>query len=272
MMRKSSFFLTAIVFLASISVAHAQIYKVVLTGGNEIPVVNTTGTGTAIITLNPTTHEMRVRVSFSGLTGNSTASHVHCCIAQPANAGVATTTPTFAGTPLGVTSGSWERIYDMSQASTWNPAFVSANGGSVAATEAAFIAGMAAGQGYLNIHSTTAPGGEIRGFLVLNKFAANTGATAKGAAAALDSLGAGTGVLNDALVNLAAMPAADQAVGIDKLTPSTSRAVQVTVSESISTVFDQVSNRLDGLRLIDGSKLPVVPSALGSLPAQKKNG
>src|SRR5436190_893646 len=223
MRRTSGLLLLLFALVGVVPAAHAQIYKVVLNGNTEIPVVNTPGTGTAIITLNPTTHEMRVRVSFSGLTGNTTASHVHCCVVQPANAGVATTTPTFAGTPLGVTGGSWERIYDMSQASTWNPAFVTANGGSVAATEAVFIAGMAAGQGYLNIHSTTFGGGEIRGFLVLNRFAANTLATANGAAAALDSLGAGTGVLNDALVSLAAMPAPQQAAGIDKLTPSTSR-------------------------------------------------
>jgi hypothetical protein len=55
--------------------------------------------------------------------------------------------------------------FDMTQASTWNPAFVTAHG-SVAGAEAALVAGAAAGEAYLNIHSTNFGGGEIRGFLV----------------------------------------------------------------------------------------------------------
>jgi hypothetical protein len=54
--------------------------------------------------------------------------------------------------------------FDMTQASTWNPAFI--GGGTPATAEAALLAGVAAGEAYLNIHSTFAPGGEIRGFLV----------------------------------------------------------------------------------------------------------
>jgi hypothetical protein len=55
----------------------------------------------------------------------------------------------------------------MTLASSYNPAFVTANGGSVPAAEAALFASMAAGTSYLNIHSTVVPGGEIRGFLAL---------------------------------------------------------------------------------------------------------
>jgi len=269
-MRKFTFLLLWIVFLACVPAAHAQIYRVVLSGANEIPAVTTPGTGSAIITFNPTTHEMRVRVGFSGLTGTSTAAHVHCCGVQPSNVGVATTTPTFIGTPLGVTSGSWDRIYDMSQAGAWNPVFVNANGGSIAATEAAFLAGVAAGQVYLNIHSSTFGGGEIRGFLVLNKFAASANAGAQGAAGVLDSFGAGTGALNDVLVSLAELPTAQQTATLDKLTPNSSRGTLVVVTETVGTVFDQVSNRLDGLRLADGQT--VIPSALGTLPDQKRHG
>jgi hypothetical protein len=36
----------------------------------------------------------------------------------------------------------------------------------VAAAEAALIAGIEAGESYLNIHTTSFPSGEIRGFLV----------------------------------------------------------------------------------------------------------
>jgi hypothetical protein len=57
-------------------------------------------------------------------------------------------------------------LFDMTLASTWNPAFVAAHGGTPAGAEAALAAGAAAGEAYLNIHTTVVPGGEIRGFLV----------------------------------------------------------------------------------------------------------
>jgi hypothetical protein len=77
---------------------------------------------------------------------------------------VATTTPTFTGFPLGVTSGTYDQVFDMTQASSYNPAFVTAEGG-LATAEAALVAGIIAGEAYLNIHTTLNPGGEIRGFL-----------------------------------------------------------------------------------------------------------
>jgi uncharacterized protein (TIGR03382 family) len=54
----------------------------------------------------------------------------------------------------------------MTLSSSYNPAFVTASGGTVALAEAALFAGMAANDTYLNIHTTVVPGGEIRGFLV----------------------------------------------------------------------------------------------------------
>jgi hypothetical protein len=53
----------------------------------------------------------------------------------------------------------------MTQASSWNAAFINANGGTPAGAEAALVAGAAAGQAYLNIHTSTFGGGEIRSFL-----------------------------------------------------------------------------------------------------------
>ena len=111
-----------------------------------------------------TTIAETVNVSFSGLTSGTTASHIHCCVAPPGNAGVATTTPTFPGFPLGVTAGTYNQTFDMTAATSYNPAFVTANGG-VAAAEAALFAGLQTGQAYLNIHTSMFPGGEIRGFL-----------------------------------------------------------------------------------------------------------
>ena len=53
----------------------------------------------------------------------------------------------------------------MTLASSYNPAFVTANGGTPASAFAALVAGLNAGDAYLNIHTTQFPGGEIRGFL-----------------------------------------------------------------------------------------------------------
>ncbi len=111
---------------------------------------------------------MRVQATFSNLLGTVTASHIHCCTASPltGTAGVATTTPTFPGFPSGVTSGSYDNTFDMTLASSFNPTFVTNNGGTVAAARAVFFAGIAGGNTYFNIHSSSFGGGEIRGFLV----------------------------------------------------------------------------------------------------------
>lgn len=78
---------------------------------------------------------------------------------------VATAVPTFPGFPLGVTTGTYLMTFDLTVASTYNPAFITAHGGTVAGAMAAFIAGLNSGQTYLNIHTSQFTGGEIRGQL-----------------------------------------------------------------------------------------------------------
>ncbi len=153
------------VFLILASVAQAQVFQASLAGANENPAVSSPGTGFTTVIVNAPGHTVRVTTTFSGLTSNTTASHIHCCVVPPGNAGVATTTPSFVGFPLGVTSGSMDQTYDMTQAGSWNPAFITANGGTPASAEAALVAGITAGRAYVNIHTANNPGGEIRGFL-----------------------------------------------------------------------------------------------------------
>ena len=124
------------------------------------------GTGTALITFDTVANQMTVNVVFSGVTTPNTAAHIHCCISAPGNTGVATTTPTFTGFPGGVTSGTYSHAFNMLDVGSYNPSFVAAHGGTAAGAEAALLAGMLAGQTYLNIHTTMFGGGEIRGFLV----------------------------------------------------------------------------------------------------------
>lgn len=133
---------------------------------NENPAhPESSATGTARVTWDTSTHMMTVNVTFVGLTTPNTASHIHCCVASPGTTGVATTVPTFTGFPSGVTSGTYTHTFDMTSLTSYNPAFVTAHGGTAAGAEAALLAGMQAGQTYLNIHTTMFPGGEERGFL-----------------------------------------------------------------------------------------------------------
>ncbi len=149
--------------------AHASIvYIATLTGPAEFPANASPGTGFAKVEYDPAAHTLWVNVSFSDLLGTTTASHIHCCVSPSAvtpTAGVATTTPTFAGFPLGVTSGTYDNTLDLTLASSFNPAFVTANGGTLAGAEAVLANGLADGHAYLNIHTSMFTGGEIRGFL-----------------------------------------------------------------------------------------------------------
>jgi CHRD domain-containing protein/PEP-CTERM motif-containing protein len=144
-------------------------FDFVLSGASEIPGNSSSGTGTGLVTIDDVANTMEVQVTFAGLTGTTTASHIHCCGAFGTNLGVATQLPLFTGFPTGVTSGTYDHTFDLTQSSTYNPAFVSAaapggGGGTVAGAEASLIAGLKAGTAYLNIHTTAFPGGEIRGY------------------------------------------------------------------------------------------------------------
>ena len=153
---------------ASLANAIVITYSAPLSGSAEAPPNASLGVGTGQVDVNTTTHQMHVYATFSGLTGNTTASHIHAptAVAGTGTAGVATTTPTFAGFPLGVKSGVYDIVLDLTLASSYNPAYVTANGGTTAGAEAALLAALAAGKAYLNIHSNVFGGGEIRGFLL----------------------------------------------------------------------------------------------------------
>jgi hypothetical protein len=133
-----------------------------LSGLNEVPTNNSPGTGLATVILDPVAQTLQVNATFSGLTSNDVAAHIHCCAPLGTNAGVATTLPAFPGFPLGVTSGTYNSVvFDLTQSLIYNPAFVTLEGGLTQA-EAALIAGIENGQTYFNIHTVNFGGGEIR--------------------------------------------------------------------------------------------------------------
>ena len=160
-------FLSALTACGILSAQAAQFqYVVTLNGPNEP--TPSLGIGAGTVNYDDVAHTLELQVSFSGLTGTTTASHIHAPTTSPfsGTAGVATTTPSFAGFPLGVTSGSFSNTLDLTLASSFNPSYVTANGGTPASAESAFAAALAGGQAYWNIHSSSFGGGEIRGFLV----------------------------------------------------------------------------------------------------------
>lgn len=151
---------------ASLSDAAILVYTTTLNGANEAPPNASPGIGTGTLTFDTTANTMRVQATFSGLVGATTAAHIHAATAVPGagTAGVATQTPSFTGFPLGVTSGSMDTTFDMTLASSWNAAYITANGGTPASAAAAFMAAVDSGRAYLNIHSQFVGSGEIRGF------------------------------------------------------------------------------------------------------------
>lgn len=141
-------------------------YTATLDGLAESPSNASPGTGFAQLAIDTELQSMRLTVSFSDLLGDTTAAHIHCCIAAPGNTGVASTTPYFPGFPIGVTSGSYDRLFDLTDVASFNSVFVSANGGTLASAQSTLLAGLSNKQAYLNIHTAEFPGGEIRGFFV----------------------------------------------------------------------------------------------------------
>jgi len=147
------------------SASSPSVFFATLNGASESPANDSAGTGIARVEVDTTAHTMRVQVRFEGLTGTTSASHIHACTAAPGTgtAGVATQTPSFTGFPLGVMSGTYDHTFDMTLITSYNPAFVGA--GTVAAAETLLASCIASGNAYLNVHSSFKPGGEIRGFL-----------------------------------------------------------------------------------------------------------
>jgi Cu/Zn superoxide dismutase len=115
-----------------------------LTGAQQVPPVASSGTGTGTVQLNATENQITVDLTFSGLSSNANAAHIHGPAAAGANAGVLFD---FSGVTPAATSGT---IPTQTFAIT-----------------AAQVTQLKAGQFYFNIHTGNFGGGEIRGQIAL---------------------------------------------------------------------------------------------------------
>ncbi|MBI4916740.1 MAG: CHRD domain-containing protein [Acidobacteria bacterium] len=112
-------------------------YSAGLTGGQEVPPVATTATGTGFVVLDQVGSTITVLLAYSGLTTAATAGHIHRGAAG-VNGPVV-----FNLAPPAVTTGAIVPV--------------------TFAVTPADIADLLAGNFYFNVHSSTFPGGEIRG-------------------------------------------------------------------------------------------------------------
>jgi hypothetical protein len=151
----------ALAFALSPMLSASTIYTTQLSGANEVPPTGSPGTGSVTVTLNGDL--LSVNLTFSGLEASASAAHIHCCGPLGTNDIVAVPFTSFPAT----TSGTYSQMFDLTLTSTYNAAFVTASGGTVASAEAMLIAGLNTGQTYANIHDSNFPGGEIRGQLAL---------------------------------------------------------------------------------------------------------
>jgi CHRD domain len=164
MVHRSRLLMFAVALTLASSSAHAATldFSTTLLGSNEVPPNASTATGSAFVELNTTAQTLFVQETFSGLIGGSAAAaHIHCCVLPGVNAVVAVPFPGFPA----ATSGTYTNTFDLTLAATYNSAFITAVGGTVALAEAAFIFGLEHGETYANIHDATFPTGEIRGWL-----------------------------------------------------------------------------------------------------------
>lgn len=155
--------------LAATALGQAQVFTfgASLSGAAEVPPNTSPGFGTAVVAYDMAAQTLKVDVTFFGLIGTTTAAHIHATTATPltGTAGVAVSPSTLTGFPAGVPAGSYSYVFDLTQNATYSSGFRTANGGTAAGAEAALFSAMASSSAYVNIHTTSFPGGEIRGFL-----------------------------------------------------------------------------------------------------------
>ena len=140
--------------------AAATSFQTRLLGANETSPNTSPARGFGTLTLSDDNRFAQIDIQFRGLTAPITIGHAHCCALQGANAGVA-----IDFLPPLVANGSFSRLYDLTLSSTYGGGFLTGSGGTAAGAQTRFLNGLNSGRLYFNLHTSTFPGGEIRGNL-----------------------------------------------------------------------------------------------------------
>ncbi|CAB3774691.1 CHRD domain-containing protein [Paraburkholderia humisilvae] len=117
-------------------------FQVPLTGAQQVPPVQTPGSGSADLTYDPDTHVVTWNIRFSGLSSQATMAHFHGPAPAGKNAGVRVWLSQ---------KGSMEMTSPVSGQATLSPDDVKM---------------FEAGDMYINVHTKNNPNGEIRGQVV----------------------------------------------------------------------------------------------------------
>jgi hypothetical protein len=110
-------------------------YTALLSGANEVPAVQTTGTGNAEITYDTQTKTLTWTVEYSGLSGPATGAHFHGPAGPGENAGVVISLGDNLTSPIQGTATLTDEQADQLASGLW----------------------------YVNVHTGANSGGEIRG-------------------------------------------------------------------------------------------------------------
>jgi hypothetical protein len=138
-------------------------YRAVASGALESP--PNASPGTSLVTIDLGGKQMMIDMPFRDLEGTTTEAHLHCCTSA-AFTGVAPVAVPFPDFPTGVNAGTYSNAIPLGDDMSYDPAFLSSNGGAASGAASALMDGIAANEAYVNIHTSTYPNGEIRGWLV----------------------------------------------------------------------------------------------------------
>jgi hypothetical protein len=139
--RRVFMLLAGLALAGTVSLAQAApvSFTVPLSGDQQVPPVQTSGSGTANLTYDPSTHVVTWNITFSGLTGPATMAHFHGPAPAGKNAGV--------------------KVW-ISQKGNMDVTSLISGQATLSADDAQMFE---AGNMYINVHTKANPGGEIRG-------------------------------------------------------------------------------------------------------------
>jgi hypothetical protein len=150
-MKRFAVFLAAGLLLLAVpaaALAAAEVFTAKLSGGAQVPPVVVAGTGKATVTIAADENSISWVVTYSGLTGDPAAGHIHFGAATAAGPVMI---PFAAVTPTGSTGTFAKGAY--------------AGGAGLPADWAGVLKAIRDGNAYVNIHTAANPPGEIRGQL-----------------------------------------------------------------------------------------------------------